>query len=137
MRSEVTGLKHSTLAVTIFLLAFLVDSYFPILLAIGYVVSFEGNRWLTKQAFSALFLKMAGTLANVIVGIFFPFTGAIGLTSLFSSLEVLQGVGVIAILGGLLFGIIKIALFVFTIQAIMNVMHEKDANIPYIKHFFE
>lgn len=138
MRSEITGLKVSTMAVTIFLLSFLVDSYLPILLAIGYTVSFEGNKWLTRQAFSALFLKLAGSLASLVVGIFFPFSGGgLTLASLFGSVQALAGIGVLTILGGLFYGIIKLILLIFTIIAITNVMNEKDANIPFVKDLFE
>ncbi len=73
MTKSIFGLKLSAIAILIFVICFFGSTEVLILLG-AFALLLEKNRWLTKQAFQALYLKLSYIIALRAVGWVFDFS---------------------------------------------------------------
>lgn len=96
-----------------------------LVLVVAYALIAEGNDWLTKQTLQALYLCLSYVILTVIVDGFFK-----GLISAFAAIKVYDASSALATIDGFVLGIIGIVMFALSILAILNVIKNKDANLP-------
>lgn len=98
-----------------------------LILVVGFSLIGEKNQWLTKQVLQALFLRIAYSLGTTIVNWLFIIINTL--------LKPVRNLGVIsgtASVQAFLNGILYIALLVFTILAVLKLLKQKDAEVPFI-----
>lgn len=118
MSKGIFGLRLSAIAVLIFVICFFGSIEVLILLA-AYALLIEKNRWLIKQAFQALYLKLGYMIALTAVGWIFDFFRFLFGWSAF--------LGTVHTILNFIIGVI---LLLLTLLAILRVMREEDADLP-------
>lgn len=118
MTKGIFGLKLSAIAILIFVICFF-GSIEVLLLLGAYALLLEKNRWLTKQAFQALYLKLGYIIALSVVGWVFDFFRFLfGWSAFLGSVQTILNF------------LIGVVLLLLTLLAILRVMKEEDADLP-------
>ena len=125
MTKGVFGLNLSAVAVLVFALACFTGLEVLVLLA-AYALLIEKDRWLVKQVFQAIYLKLAYLVALTVVGWVFGFFE-----------WVFKYAGIIYSIEGFIDFLLLVGLFLMAFLAITKVMHGKDADLPFISGFAE
>lgn len=125
------GLKTSVIAAISFVLV-LLGQVEAILLVFAYAVFLEKNDWLIKQTISAFVLYLSYALLKLVITRFLRL-----LIDIFTSLKVYKAVEVFTKSSSFLQYILEIALIVFVVLSIINVLKRKDVKIPFLKVVFD
>lgn len=118
------GIRLSFYAVLAFILAFMGSSTLLFLL-LGVVLLVEKDKWTLRQVLQAFFLCIIASLVRDVFGI-------VDFISKIPFIGVAWGV-----LLSVIYSIIDIVVFIFSILSILNVSKNKDANIPLISKFVD
>ncbi|HHX60242.1 MAG TPA: zinc ribbon domain-containing protein [Epulopiscium sp.] len=125
------GISVSIIAVIAFIFAILQQPQ-SVLLVVGFALLAEKNEWLNKQVMQSLLLTITYYVASLVVGFIFGGISRGFATVDFYTLSNLAG-GINSFIGGVL----QIALIIFSVIAILNVMRGKDAGVPYFSKLMD
>ncbi|HAL73727.1 MAG TPA: hypothetical protein DCM45_01385 [Clostridiales bacterium] len=123
MTKSVLGLNLSAVAVLIFILSYFAGIEVLVLL-LAYALLIEKDRWLNKQVFQAVYLKLAYLIVITVVGWVFDF-----LQWLFRNAAAIYSVE------NFIHFLISLALILIILLAISRVIHSQDADLPFVGHF--
>lgn len=118
MTKSIFGLKLSAIAILIFVICFFGSTEVLILLG-AFALLLEKNRWLTKQAFQALYLKLSYIIALRAVGWVFDF-----FRFLFGR------TGFLATTQDIINFLLGLAFLLLVLLAILRLHREEDADLP-------
>ncbi|MGI6334069.1 MAG: hypothetical protein ACOX1A_05570 [Saccharofermentanales bacterium] len=119
MTKSIFGLKLSAIAILIFVICFFGSIEVLILLG-AFALLLEKNRWLTKQAFQALYLKLGYIIALRAVGWVFDF-----FRFLFGR------TGFLATTQDIINFLLGLAFLLLVILAVLRLLREEDADVPF------
>ena len=123
MTKSVLGLNLSAIAVLVFVL-----SYFAgievLVLILAYALLIEKDRWLNRQVFQAVYLKLAYLVAITVVGWVFDFL-----------LWLFRYANAIYAIQNFVHFLLSVALILVILLAISRVIHGNEADLPFIGHF--
>lgn len=123
MTKSVLGLNLSAVAVLAFILSFFAGIEVLVLL-LAYALLIEKDRWLNKQVFQAVYLKLAYLIVITLVGWVFDF-----LQWIFRNAAALYS------LENFIHFLVSVALILIILLAISRVIHSQDADLPFVGHF--
>ena len=120
------GITMAAVAALAFVLAFL-NIYTVLILLVGYAIIAENNNWLTRQVLHALYLRVAFTIASVLISGLFS-----GINALFSLVRAYGVMSVMSSINSFFQVVLNIVLFLICIMAFLKVVKEQDVKIPVI-----
>jgi uncharacterized Tic20 family protein len=98
-----------------------------VLLVVGFALLAEKDEWLNRQAMQALLLTIAYYLAELVTN------GVFGiLASFFVWVKLYGAASAMSTAGSFVGSVLYIALIVFSVLAILNVLRGKDAGLPWL-----
>ena len=110
----------------------ILDLGVAMVLVLGYALIAEQDEWLNKQTLQAFYLGLSAWVIKWAVNAFFSFfEGLFGGYNSSGIYTVLYDINSVVI------GLVEIAFIVFAIIAIVNVLKDKDANLPLVKMLAE
>lgn len=118
------GLSPAAIAVIAFGFAALRQPQ-SVLLVCGFALLAERDEWLNRQAMQALLLTIVYDLAELVASWIFG-----GLARVFGWLELYRPVVAVSRAGSFVNGLLYLALMVFSVLAIVQVLRGKDAGLP-------
>lgn len=117
------GIRLSFYAAAAFLLVIFGDGYIPLFLLAGVAIIGEKNEWASRQIIEAISLSFASSIVFAFLGVF----NILNFIPFFESIWAI----ITIIIGGL----VNIAILVFAIIALVNVVKGKEANVPLASKF--
>jgi hypothetical protein len=122
------GVNLTALAILGFILCFFGFTEVLVLL-IAYALILEKDEWLTRQAFQALYLRIAYSVALTVFGWLDSIFG-----TFFGWVKWYGGVTAVASIHGFLDFVLYIALFALAALAIIRLLKNRDAGLPILGH---
>ena len=102
----------------------------PCLAVTLFVIAAEKDEWTSRQCIQASFFAMIQLMVSTVLG------GFVAPANWFSGIPLLGGfTGIYRMIFDIIGDIASVVLLVFLILAIVNVVKEKDANLPFAKKF--
>lgn len=98
-----------------------------VLLVCGFALLAEKDKWLNRQVLQALFLTIAYFLAELVLNLIFG-----GLAQFFGWVKLYGASSAMNTVNSIFGSILYLALIVFSVLAVINLLREKDANLPLI-----
>jgi len=123
MTKSVLGLNLSAVAVLTFILSYFAGIEVLVLL-LAYALLIEKDRWLNKQVFQAVYLKLAYLIVITVVGWVFDFLQWI-----------FRNAAAIYSIENFIHFLVSVALILIIVLAISRVIHSQDADLPFVSHF--
>jgi len=123
MTKSVLGLNLSAIAVFTFILSYFAGVEVLVLL-LAYALLIERDRWLNKQVFQAIYLKLAYLVAITVISWAFDFLQWI-----------FRNAGFTYTIENFVRFLLSVALILVILLAISRVIHGKDADLPFVGHF--
>ena len=126
MKKGKFGLSLTAIAVIAF--AFVVlRQPIAVLLVCGFALLAEKDEWLNRQTIQALLLMIVYYLADLVIGWIFG-----GLATFFGWVKLFRVASVMGTIGSIVGTLLYLALAVFSVIAILNLLRGKDAGLPMI-----
>jgi hypothetical protein len=98
-----------------------------VLLVAGFALLAEKDEWLNRQSMQALLLTIAYYLAGLVTDWIFG-----GLARFFGWVKLYEAASAMSTVDSFVGGVLYLALIVFSVLAVLRVLHGKDAGLPFL-----